>query len=131
MSTLLNTKIATWVIVTIATERASNSERPPLRPPRHLPAAVDTGSDDGGGIYYRGTRWHGPVLVVGVRGGVMATTDDYDTRWICWRCGDLDQLSDEGLCRGCTPEQVVEWWVRAMRVAHGEPKEIERRWWIG
>jgi len=46
------------------------------------------------------------------------TEDTYDTRWLCWSCGDLDQLDDNGLCRRCKPEP-------------GELKAAKRVWVIG
>lgn len=56
---------------------------------------------------------------------------DIDQRWICYQCGDLDLLDDNGLCRDChKPEQVAEFAQVAGRVVHGEPPELERVWGI-
>jgi len=59
------------------------------------------------------------------------TEDTYDTRWICWSCGDLDQLNNDGLCRRCKPEPVAEFYQVCVRVLPGEVKATERVWVIG
>lgn len=61
----------------------------------------------------------------------MTDSDYRNTRWICWRCSDIDYLNDGGLCRACAPERVVEWWILAARAGHGESVEARRRWQIG
>lgn len=58
----------------------------------------------------------------------MSEPERRDDRWICWRCGDLDHLSKEGLCHACTPEQVMDWWQVAVVIASGEQVRRQRRW---
>lgn len=54
-----------------------------------------------------------------------------DTRWICWKCGDLDYLSDDGLCRVCVPpERTIEWWRWCSRAVHGESDKETRKWQV-
>lgn len=62
----------------------------------------------------------------------MTTDTNTDSRWICWHCGDLDYLNDEGLCRSCQPEPVAveEFAVIAMRALTGERVERRVRWRI-
>ena len=57
--------------------------------------------------------------------------DINDTRWLCWSCGDLDQLDDDGLCSRCAPEPVAEFYEICMRVLAGERKAVRRVWVIG
>jgi hypothetical protein len=54
-----------------------------------------------------------------------------DTRWICWQCGDLDQLNVDGLCAECKPELVAEFYQVCVRVVAGEVRQVERIWVIG
>lgn len=60
----------------------------------------------------------------------MTTDPNYDSRWICWRCGDLDYLNEEGLCRECAPEPVLEFVEVCMRVLTGGEIEREVKWVI-
>jgi len=59
------------------------------------------------------------------------TEGTYDTRWICWACGDLDQLNEDGLCRRCKPEAVAEFYQIRVRVLAGEVKAAKGVWVIG
>lgn len=58
------------------------------------------------------------------------TVNEIDDRWICWKCGDMDHLNDDGLCRDCKPERVMELSVLCARVQSGIPPKIERKWRI-
>lgn len=64
---------------------------------------------------------------------MITNGDNPDSRWICYSCGDLDYLNDEGLCHSCQPEPVVveEFAVIAMRALTGERVERRVRWRIG
>jgi len=57
--------------------------------------------------------------------------DANDTLWLCWACGDLDQLSEDGLCRRCKPEPVAEFHQICVRVLAGEVRAAKRVWVIG
>lgn len=54
-----------------------------------------------------------------------------DLRWVCWKCGDLRLLDDDGLCRSCRPDWVASWVQMSMRAVHGKSMELRRRWRIG
>lgn len=63
----------------------------------------------------------------------MTTTydTDADTRWICYRCGELDHLNADGLCRECAPEPAAEFYQICVRVVAGESRVVRRVWVIG
>ena len=54
-----------------------------------------------------------------------------DPRWLCWSCGDLDHLNDDGLCSECAPEPVAEFYEICMRAVAEERKVVRRVWRIG
>lgn len=61
----------------------------------------------------------------------MTTNNNHpDSRWICWQCGDLDHLDQDGLCRSCAPDRTWEWWQVIVRAICGEPRRVERAWRI-
>jgi hypothetical protein len=64
-------------------------------------------------------------------GAMNHTENTHDTRWLCWSCGDLDQLNDDGLCRRCKPEPMAEFYQICMRVVAGEVKAARPAWTIG
>lgn len=33
---------------------------------------------------------------------------DIDSRWVCWKCGDLDDLDPNGLCHQCQKPSAEE-----------------------
>lgn len=54
-----------------------------------------------------------------------------DPRWICWKCGGLALLDDNGLCRYCWPEQVLTFQEVCSRAHHGGGLQVDKRWRIG
>jgi hypothetical protein len=54
-----------------------------------------------------------------------------DPRWVCWQCGSLGLLGDDGLCRHCWSESVTGFAELCARAVGGGSGEVERRWRIG
>lgn len=58
-------------------------------------------------------------------------SEQIDTRWICWQCGDLAQLDDRGLCRECEVVQPSATYAELVGYAiHGWSEKLERVWWV-